>query len=149
MQVPSKSRSLKARGLSEDGAIRLAKAFSQDAGELPSVSAMNVELGYYVLDENHQLVPATLPEWGQMMEDPDSRRVGRTEVMVDGHEVVVSTVFLGVDHGFLGKREFFETMTFGEPFDQINVARYETWDEAQRGHDVAVDRLRKGFPPAP
>lgn len=65
----------------------------------------------------------------------DAWRVARTEV----GDVVVSTVFLGIDHGYGDEPlQLFETMTFpGE--DQW---RYSTWDEAEHGHAQVVDELR-------
>lgn len=102
-------------------------------------------LGYYVLDETHRVVPATHTEWAAMFEDIDSRRVGHDTV----GDVSVSTVFLGMDHGFGRMPELFETMTFGGTCDQILVARYPTWESAARGHRVTVTRLRAGYHPVP
>lgn len=54
----------------------------------------------------------------------------------------VSTVFLGLDHRFgEGPPLVFETMVFGGPLDQ-DVDRYTTWEEAEAGHAVLVDRCR-------
>jgi hypothetical protein len=63
---------------------------------------------------------------------------------------VVSTVFLGIDHGFGDDPILFETMVFGGEYDGIQK-RYSTWDEAVEGHykicylvnKVAIDRDRK------
>lgn len=58
-------------------------------------------------------------------------------------EVDVSTIFLGMDHGYPpGPPMWFETMIFGGPHDQYQE-RYETWEEAERGHAVAL-ALAKG-----
>jgi hypothetical protein len=67
-------------------------------------------------------------------------RVGKDQV----GEQRVSTVFLTVPHGPDG-REHFETMVFGPDEDRI-VARYETLDEAKRGHDRTVARLLRDLP---
>lgn len=102
----------------------------------------------YILDENHRPVPApSLLEWGAFMEDHD-RRVVKHE-MVD--QVLVSTVFLGIDHNWLGGGEpiLWETMCF----DHSDVARrgkrqwsgmldyqerYRSHEEALAGHEEAV-----------
>lgn len=48
-------------------------------------------------------------------------------------DVLVSTVFLGMDHGFGGTPLLFETMVFGGEFDGWCM-RWSTWDEAESGH---------------
>jgi hypothetical protein len=54
-------------------------------------------------------------------------------------------VFLGVDHGFGGRRELFETMLFVNGTDQ-GVERYATWDEAEAGHARWVAQIFKATP---
>lgn len=76
--------------------------------------------------------PVRMPE-GQY---PDRKRdnwcVGRTSV---GKDVQVSTVFLGLDHGYgEGPPILFETLVFGGPLDQSGD-RYCTWEEAEAGHE--------------
>lgn len=64
----------------------------------------------------------------------------------------VSTVWLGMDHGFWMDRNeeykpvIFETMVFGGEHDQWQ-ARYCTEEEAIAGHRMAVDDLRMGMRP--
>ena len=66
------------------------------------------------------------------------RKVAKT-TLKDGSSV--STVFLGMDHGFGGKPLIFETMVFSK-----NVAmdgdmdRYSTEEEAKTGHDKMVKK---------
>ena len=93
---------------------------------------------HYILDENRVAVPVDLMTWAQWYETAD-RRVGR-EAFEDG--VVVSTVFLGLDHswGERGPRHIFETMVFGGPFDQ-ETERYATWAQAEAGHAAMVRRI--------
>jgi hypothetical protein len=93
----------------------------------------------YVLDDEKRPVACNdLQRWGEMMEDMSKRRVAGTEVT---DEVRVSTVFLGLDHRFMGDGPplLFETMIFGgpEPIDQATW-RYASWDDAQTGHAAAV-----------
>jgi hypothetical protein len=69
----------------------------------------------------------------------DQRIVGKTAV----GPMVVSTVFIGLDHNFGGgDPHLFETLVFDDGDNQI-VARYHTWDEAERGHAVAVRFARR------
>ena len=53
----------------------------------------------------------------------------------------VSTVFLGLDHGFRGKPILFETLVMGGPCDQ-DGDRYSTWAEAEEGHARFLLKVR-------
>jgi hypothetical protein len=73
-------------------------------------------------------------EWGQWIENKENRRIAYAEK--DG--VKVSTVFLGVDHGFgTEKGVLFETMIFGGDNDGYQ-GRYQTLTEAKAGHERAM-----------
>lgn len=90
--------------------------------------------------EGHEPVPCTMEEWSQMFSGGDAaRRVAHTDLITGGS---VSTVFLGLDHRFLGDGPplLFETMSFGTRGGEIQV-RYSTWDEAERGHAEVVAEL--------
>lgn len=56
----------------------------------------------------------------------------------------VSTIFLGIDHGYGGRPLLFETMIFGGPHDQFQD-RCSTWDEAEKMHDQAVALARSAL----
>lgn len=82
------------------------------------------------------------------------RRVGFTRLSKSKRRNnFVSTVFLGMDHGFAklmggdGPSLWFETMIFGTSMDQYQE-RYETWEEAARGHagtrSLSAARDRRG-----
>jgi len=59
-------------------------------------------------------------------------------------DVEVSTVFIGLDHGWgEGPPILFETMIFGGKHDQFQE-RYPTWDEAVAGHEAAVRMVKEG-----
>lgn len=83
--------------------------------------------------------------WGEMMGDKDRRTVAAEEIK----NIYVSTVFLGLDHGFGdGPPLLFETMAFVHDggdvkYDQV-CWRYATWDEAERGHRDMCQRIRDG-----
>jgi hypothetical protein len=78
-------------------------------------------------------------EFAAMLADPRSRRVALTIV----GDVKVSTVFLGIDHGW-GLTPYpllFETMVFGGPFDDYQD-RWTNEVAALAGHDQWVERVR-------
>lgn len=91
---------------------------------------------YYILDKNKNPVAVECLQWGKWLEEND-RRVRHTELKK--HNASISTVFLGLDHGFsLDKSHvplIFETMIFwpGQELDQYQE-RYFTWNEAVVGH---------------
>lgn len=80
---------------------------------------------------------------GRKYKSSTERRVARTVV----GDITVSTVWLGLDHDYLtGVPVIFETMTFGEPWEN-EMERYSTELDAMRGHLRVVERLRSGKPP--
>lgn len=78
--------------------------------------------------------------WGKFMQDVLARRVAYNNL---GNGVEVSTVFLGLDHGYGGMPLWFETMIFGGPHDE-SVHRYATWQEAEWAHKCVVKALEDG-----
>jgi hypothetical protein len=110
---------------------------------------------YYILDENRQPVAVDLLTWGRWFEEePDRRRVAETFTEL----CWVSTIFLGVDHNFIGRGPpiLFETMVFDrepqlkemfgkvrEIHEDIDGCRYASWDDAEAGHNAMVRRLLK------
>ena len=98
---------------------------------------------FYKLDADNHLVPMRdVLEWGVWLEDAD-RRVGYTQVT---SQIIVSTVFLGLDHNFFedGPPIVFETLVMGGPLDG-EMARYSSWDDAETGHRMLVKRVRKAI----
>jgi hypothetical protein len=64
-----------------------------------------------------------------------ARRVGRDQI----GPMLVSTVFLGLDHSHGGDNPMlFETMVFGDEEDSYQT-RCETWEEAEAMHKHAVE----------
>jgi hypothetical protein len=90
----------------------------------------------YILDGKRPARVDTLT-WARWFEDADNRRVAEDTI----GEARVSTVFLGLDHGYHGTPILFETMVFGGPFDG-EQERYATYDEAEAGHAAMVARVR-------
>jgi hypothetical protein len=97
----------------------------------------------YVLRGHEAVATDDSREWARMWEKPDSRRVAKDTI----GEAEVSTVFLGLDHNWLGGRPLlFETMIFGGPYNERQW-RYSTWEEAEAGHRLIVRALREGREP--
>jgi hypothetical protein len=109
----------------------------------------------YILDDDNNLVEEPdLIKWGQWMEEAGKRRiVAKTQV----GKYLVSTVFLGLNHQWgSGPPLLFETMVFTRAHkiyehnerlyrarEEISCDRWTTWDQAQRGHDETVKRLKE------
>lgn len=75
-----------------------------------------------------------LLRWARWME-ANERSLRRTNI----GQVCVSTVFLGIDHGFDGGRPvLWETMIFGGPTDAEQQWRYTSKSAAIDGHASAV-----------
>jgi len=82
----------------------------------------------------------TLERYAELMGDLEYSRVARHEEA--GH--VVSTVWLGLDHGIFGGGPLiFETMIFGPKVDGEYQERYSTEADAQAGHERAIEHLRR------
>jgi hypothetical protein len=97
---------------------------------------------YYRLD-GHEVVPASRDEFTAQFEDPTLRIVASDYL----GEVHVSTVFLGLDHAFMGGPPLvFETMVFGLDDGEYHW-RYHTWDEAVAGHARVLAAVRDGRDP--
>jgi hypothetical protein len=103
---------------------------------------------YYRLIGKLPVPCGDLLEWAWWFENAD-RTIARTRV----GPIEVSTVFLGLDHGFRGRVQLFETMCFGAQDKMVKIGkrarlmrsdlnyqdRYETWDEAEKGHQRAIE----------
>lgn len=94
---------------------------------------------YAILDGKNVIPEPDVIKWAQAFET-QNRKVAHT-VINKRRNIVVSTVFLGIDHGDT-KRLWFETLIFGTSIDGT-MNRYETWDEAERGHQKMVHRARQ------
>lgn len=90
----------------------------------------------YIMEKDGTLRPADFMEWARWLEKSD-RKIA--EDMVG--DVLVSTVFLGLDHSFgNGPPLLFETMVFGGPLDG-DQDRYETREGALLGHAVMLAKV--------
>lgn len=96
--------------------------------------------GWYKLDKDKNVIPI------EVIEDI---HLDRKDVIVKqdslSETIMVSTVFLGLDHrmdGIEGPPVVFETMVFGGDFDQ-EQERYCTYEEAKKGHERWVADVKK------
>lgn len=101
-------------------------------------------LEHYLLDPSGQPRPEPDPlKWALAWEK--QRVVKSTHV----EDFRVSTIFLGLDHGFGGGSPvLFETMIFG-PGEERDCFRYCTRDEALAHHDQLVGKLRDDLAATP
>lgn len=100
---------------------------------------------YYVL-KDRVAVEADMRTWATFFEDRSNRRVASTYV----DHVWISTVFLGIDHGFPENPLaplIFETMVFNAPTDfaEEYCERYGTWNEAVAGHQGVLREVTKAI----
>jgi hypothetical protein len=115
--------------------------------ELPKIK-------YYALIERRIVPIGDLMQWARWFEAArrsDATRIGHDEV----GGLLVSTIFLGLDHGFVpfdGPRPIlFETTVFvqtGDSKDRANwhaenMRCYCTIEEAEAGHAAIVESLRR------
>jgi hypothetical protein len=120
---------------------------------MPTNRIIRYRHDFYILDQDHQLIPIDdLVVWTQFLEN--GRHVAKTNL----NGLLVSTVFLGLDHAWNGPPQLFETMIFDEGtvlpseyFEKISEwcqdyqMRYATWDEAVKGHEQVVMIIREGL----
>lgn len=104
--------------------------------------------GKYILVNKKPVACPDLMKWAKWMEK-GARRVARDTI----HGVIVSTVFLGLDHAFVGghaKPVLFETMLKYPGKDNFSgwggyQKRYHTWSEAVKGHKKAIGFVKFEF----
>lgn len=94
---------------------------------------------YYILDDLNNPVPVNDPaEWATWREKNSEVWVISQDHL--GEDLYVSTVFLGIDHNYLGVGDplLYETMIFGGKNDQWQE-RTSTYDEAVTVHKIAMN----------
>lgn len=94
---------------------------------------------YYILEDKTPVQVAGVKEWAEKFQ-------GSSSVARDTFgKVLVSTVFLGLDHSWTGgKPLLFETMIFGGKHDGYQT-RCSTWDEAIEQHEEACKLVSNKF----
>jgi hypothetical protein len=102
----------------------------------------------YILDDKDNVILCEdVLKWSRWFEENRSRRIiGRTYLTPD---IYVSTVFLATDHGSLipgDKPILWETAVMGmKGEDWEGYERYETKEEAIKGHLEMVDKVRQAW----
>lgn len=95
---------------------------------------------FYILNADKTVVSTNnFEEWVSWFEKPSNRSVSKTKI----GEFIVSTVFLGIDHGFWkssSKPVLFETMIYKEKDRSFldYQKRYSSYEEALNGHKNAI-----------
>lgn len=106
-------------------------------------------IGQYILDENGdpQPEPDSL-KWAAWFEQSGKSEGKDNRFLAHDHigSVLVSTVFLGLDHSFMGSGGgnppvLWETMVFQGEHDQYQK-RYRSRADALAGHDEAVEMVK-------
>lgn len=91
---------------------------------------------FWILKDKKPIQVSTL-EWAEWFQNRENRIVKNDQI--EGN-IFVSTIFLGLDHGFgcPGPPVLFETMIFGGPHHNYQD-RYCTWEQAEEGHAHALE----------
>lgn len=108
---------------------------------MPDENKESNPLGQYVLDEHGEPQPcADLLTWGRWLQS--AKRHVKQDTIGD---VRISTVFLGLDHGWPrgAPPVLWETMIFGGPHDGYQE-RYSSRAAAEAGHRRAVELVIEG-----
>jgi hypothetical protein len=96
---------------------------------------------WYILNNNNKPIPASVIEAADWLEEGSDRRTVKRDEIGD---ILVSTVFLGLDHSWTpgGKPVLWETMIFGGEHDQYQE-RYTSHKDALEGHEKALTLITK------
>lgn len=107
--------------------------------------------GKYILKDKKLILESDILVWGMWMENAD-RHVKKDTITINDKEFWISTVFLGLDHNFSDNDSnpiVFETMIFPRQntLKDYEISgyqeRYSTWEQAEQGHQKAIDYLNK------
>ena len=76
-------------------------------------------------------------------EDVENAEARRVREELGGVPIMISTVFLGLDHNWapIGPPILWETMAFGIDMQEFGTARYASLEEARSGHAEIVSAL--------
>jgi hypothetical protein len=100
-----------------------------------------IDFGDHYILEGQTVRKASFIEWAQWMEqNGPSRTLAQDNITPD---VLVSTVFLGLDHSLLkdgNEPMLFETLVFGGKADG-QMRRYPTYSQALAGHVEVVEEV--------
>ncbi len=96
---------------------------------------------HYILNEKGEpVVEPDLITWAMWFEKAENRFVDKTEI---GGEMIVSTVFLGLDHNFGdGPPLLWETMVFGGELDREMNRCSGSREQAEAMHRDMIERAQ-------
>jgi len=105
---------------------------------------------FYILDENKNVVPASMEEFEEFISSKAKIVKQETIEGKNGNRYFVSTVFLGVNYAMSStdkRLAIFETKIENSTKSKWTdfEARYSTYDEALKGHENAVLQVKKRF----
>ncbi len=81
----------------------------------------------------------TTKEWASILDSRDEEHIRYRQVgHHSSHSYDVSTVWLGLDHGWDGKLAIFETLVRSNSGGTVEMQRYATLHEAEVGHKQYV-----------
>lgn len=92
--------------------------------------------------------PITSEQWSALLADEEYVRVASDDILTAGGQALwVSTVWLGIDHGFghTAQPLIFETMVFENGTADSFCERYATLEAAKTGHQALVQMLAIGM----
>ncbi len=96
---------------------------------------------FYILKDKKPVLATDFIEYALWMDDDKNRIVEKTEI----GNILVSTVFLGIDHSWGGGSPvLFETMIFGGEYDE-HQQRYCSWEAAEKGHNLMCNMVLHSF----
>lgn len=98
---------------------------------------------YYILDDDKNIVPCDdVLKWDEFFSSIEKRTVKKTVI---DKTTKVSTVFLGIDHGFFDHKPIlFETMVFSDDKEiDLEQNRCDTYENALKMHAVMVKYCKK------
>lgn len=111
-------------------------------------------VGYGLGHYDRQGNPISMRGWVELTEGDTGKRVAESSVTTAGGlKVWISTVWLGLDHGFGYSNHpvIFETMVFpvgdsgGLDFQDLNMDRYSHLESAFRGHTQMVGQFAQDW----
>lgn len=94
---------------------------------------------HFVLNDDGSLRECTLSEHMEFRSKHGVCRIGQTTV----GDVLISTVFLGLNHGGYEKPVVFETFMSDMNYHGDVMVRYSTLQEAREGHKKWVEKIEK------
>jgi hypothetical protein len=94
---------------------------------------------FYTLDSKKNMVPSTIIDWSNFLQKKE--RIVKQDKLMNGY--FISTVFLGIDHNFIGKGNplLFETIVFDTNSNTAFMHRYSTYKNALKGHEIILKKF--------